>query len=122
MSKIVIEVDSSDNAALRKIIQQLKNQVATNLYSNIEQKHEERLDEIMPGSEPFLPNTKITSVINIGIHGRIQFEIAGVETLGDLIKMDRKSLTQIDKISHKIVNDLETLLWKVYGKRLAKTN
>lgn len=120
MPKIVIEVESSDNVALRKIIEQLKIQIKENrdLYS--ERMHENRLKQLAPGNEPFVPNAKIKSVINLGIHSMIQIEIAGLETMDDLLKMNRKSLMQINKVGHTVVNEIETYIWAVYGKRLPK--
>lgn len=120
MPKIAIEVESSDNVALRKIIEQLKTQVKENrdLYS--ERMHENRLKQLAPGNEPFVPNAKIMSVLNLGIHSMVQLEIAGLETMDDLLKMDRKHLMKINKVGHTVVNEIETFIWTVYGKRLPK--
>lgn len=122
MSKIVIEVDKSDTPEIRKIIKRLQNQVKENRDEYSEQLHEERLKELSPGSEPFLPYAKIRSVLNTGIHSRYYMEIAGLETLGDLIKMSRKDLIQIQSVGHMVVNEIDSFLWTVYGMRLPKNS
>lgn len=118
MSKIVIEVDSSDTPEIRRIIERLKKQVKANRDQYSEQVHEDRLKQIAPGNEPFLPQTKIHSVLNLGIHSRYHIETAGLETLGDLIGMSRSDLMQIQSVGHMVVNEIESFLWVVYGKRL----
>lgn len=122
MSKIVIEVESSDTPEIRKIIELLRKQVKANRDQYSEQIHEDRLKLLAPGTEPFLPHAKIRSVLNLGIHSRNQMEIAGLETLGDLIRMSRKDLMQIERVGHMVVNEIDIILWSVYGKRLPKNS
>jgi DNA-directed RNA polymerase alpha subunit len=122
MSKIVIEVESSDTAEILKIIKRLQNQVKANRDEFSEQLHEDRLKELAPGTEPFLPDAKIRSVLYTGIHSRYNMEIAGLETLGDLIKMSRKDLIQIKSVGHMVVNEIDNFLWTAYGMRLPKNS
>lgn len=122
MPKIVIEVDSSDTAEIRKIIEQLKKQVKENRNQYSELVHEQRLKMIAPGIEPFIPHEKLKSVLNLGVHCRYEMEMAGIDTLDDVIKMSRKDLILITNVGHMVVNEIDSFLWTEYGMRLPKNS